>query len=57
MGGQQRLGGRRRRDGLPALDQRNDLVSFTAEIAVGAERVIPPALRTAHSKGARQRAK
>lgn len=37
--------GRRRRDGLASLDKRDDLISLTAEIAVGAERVVPATLR------------
>lgn len=41
----QRHSGGRRRDGLATLDQGDDLVSLATQVAVGAERVVPAALR------------
>lgn len=33
------------RDGLAAADQRHDLIRLSAQVTVGPEGVIPPALR------------
>lgn len=45
IAGELRCGGRRRRDGLTALDQRYDLVCLAAQVAVRTEWVVPSAFR------------
>lgn len=42
----------RGRNGLPALDQRHDLIRLAAQVAVGAERVVPTTFRAAKKKQA-----